>query len=257
MTIVANRLTGKVAVITGAATGLGRSAALIFAKEAATVVAVDLDQSGLVKTVERAEANGTTIDAVSYDLIGEAGAKALMDYVIETHGRIDSLITAAGFVEFAPMGQMTFAQWQKTMKGELDIVFLPVAAAWPHMIAQGSGSIVNFASLAASNATPALGAGAHAAGKGGILAFTRQLAFEGGPHGIRANTVSPGVIHTESAQLAFDHVPGFKDAALAKTMLGRHGSPEDVAWALVYLCSDEASWVTGADLAVDGGAAAW
>lgn len=254
---MANRLAGKVAVITGAAAGLGQSAALLFAKEAATVVAVDLDQSGLAETVGRAEANDTTIDAVSFDLSGESGAKALMDHVIETHGRIDSLITAAGFVEFAPIGQMTFAQWQKTMRGELDIVFLPVAAAWPHMVAQGGGSIVNFASLAASHATPALGAGAHAAGKGGILAFTRQLALEGGPHGIRANTVSPGVVHTASAELAFEHVAGFKNAALAKTMLGRHGSPEDVAWALVYPCSDEASWVTGTDLAVDGGAAAW
>lgn len=254
---MANRLAAKVAVITGAATGLGQGAALLFAKEGATVVAVDLDEAGLAKTVERARAADTTVDAVRFDLTSEAGAKALMDYVIKTHGRIDSLVTAAGFVEFAPIGAMTLGQWQKTMKGELDIVFLTVAAAWPHMVAQGGGSIVNFASLAASNATPVLGAGAHAAGKGGILAFTRQLAYEGGPHGIRANTVSPGVIHTASAQLAFEYVPGFKDAALAKTLLGRHGSAEDVAWALVYLCSNEASWVTGTDLAVDGGAAAW
>ncbi|MGK2912102.1 MAG: SDR family NAD(P)-dependent oxidoreductase [Sphingobium sp.] len=254
---MANRLAGKVAVITGAATGLGQGAATLFAREGATVVAVDVDQAGLARTVERAEASGTTIDAVGFDLTSEAGAKGLMDYVIDTQGRIDSLVTAASFVEFALISQMTLAQWQKTMNGELDIVFLPVAAAWPHMVAQGSGSIVNFASLAASNATPRLGAAAHAAGKGGILAFTRQLALEGGPHGIRANTVSPGVIHTASAQFAFDHVSGFKDAALGKTMLGRHGSAEDVAWALVYLCSDEASWVTGTDLAVDGGAAAW
>lgn len=254
---MANRLLGKVAVITGAATGLGQGAALLFAKEGATVVAVDMDEAGLAETVERADAYGTSIDAVCFDLTSEEGAKALMDYVVGTHGRIDSLVTAAGFVEFAPIGEMTLAQWQKTMKGELDIVFLPVRAAWPHMVAQGGGSIVNFASLAAWAATPALGAAAHAAGKGGILAFTRQLAFEGGPHGIRANTVSPGAITTASAQLAFDHVPGFKDAALAKTMLGKHGSPEDVAWALVYLCSDEASWVTGSDMAIDGGASAW
>ncbi|UZW57473.1 SDR family oxidoreductase [Sphingobium sp. JS3065] len=254
---MADRLAGKIAVITGAATGLGQGAALLFAREGATVVAVDLDQAGLAETVKRAKTDGTTIEAVSFDLTGEAGAKALMDHVIARHGRIDSLVTAAGFVEFAPVGDMTLAQWQRTMKGELDIVFLPVTAAWPHMVAQGGGSIVNFASLAAWNATPSLGAAAHAAGKGGILAFTRQLAFEGAPHGIRANTVSPGAIQTVSGQMAFDHVPGFKDAALNKSMIRRHGTAEDVAWALVYLCSDEASWVTGTDLTVDGGASAW
>jgi NAD(P)-dependent dehydrogenase (short-subunit alcohol dehydrogenase family) len=229
----------------------------MFAKEGATVVAVDLDGTGLEKTVELTKVAGNEIEAVQVDLTSEQAANDLMDHVVQLHGRIDCLITAAGFVEFAPIGDMTLAQWQKTMKGELDIVFVPIRAAWPHMVAQGSGSIVNFASLAGRRATPVLGAAAHAAGKGGILAFTRQLAYEGGPHGIRANTVSPGVIQTASAQLAFKYLPEFKNAAQAKTMLGRLGTAEDVAWAIVYLCADEASWVTGSDLAVDGGAAAW
>jgi NAD(P)-dependent dehydrogenase (short-subunit alcohol dehydrogenase family) len=102
-----------------------------------------------------------------------------------------------------------------------------------------------------------MGAIAHATGKGGVLSMTRQLAYEGAPHKIRANTISPGIIHTPAAQFAFDNLPGFEDAIRAKTMLDRHGKPEDVAWAIVYLASDEAVWVTGIDLAVDGGVTAW
>lgn len=252
-----NRLKGKVAIVTGAASGIGQGTALLFAREGATVVGVDVNQEALAGTVATAKADGFEIDAVSYDLTSEAGAAALMDYVAQKYGGIDTLVTAAGFVEFASVPEMTLAQWHKTLKGELDIVFLPVRAAWPHMIKGGGGSIVNFASISAWGATRNMGAIAHSTGKGGVLSMTRQMAYEGAPHGIRANSVSPGIIHTPAAQFAFDNLPGFEDSMKANTMIGRHGKPEDVAWAIVYLVSDEASWVTGTDIKVDGGLTAW
>lgn len=252
-----DRLLGKVSVVTGAGGGLGQAATVRFAKEGATVVAVDLDEAKLATTIELAEDAGASIEPMSFDLTTEAGATGLMDRVVQTHGRVDCLITAATFVDFVPFGDMTLAQWQRTMKGELDIVFLPISAAWPHMVAQGSGSIVNFGSSAGWAAIEGLGTAAHAAGKGAMIAFTRQLAFEGGPHGIRVNSVSPGVIETPGAQIGFDYFPEFEKGARAKTIINRLGTPEDVAWGLVYLSSDEASAVTGADLRIDGGATAW
>jgi NAD(P)-dependent dehydrogenase (short-subunit alcohol dehydrogenase family) len=251
------RLAGKVSVVTGAGGGLGQAAALTFAAEGATVVAAELNADLLAKTVDLAEAAGTQIQTSTADLVTEDGARALMDGVVKHHGRIDSLITAASFVDFAPIEAMTLQQWQHTMKGELDTVFLSISAAWPHMVAQRSGSIVNFGSLAGWRGTRGLGASAHAVGKGGMIALTRQLALEGGPHGIRVNSVSPGVIETPGAQEAFKHVPAFEEGARSKTIINRLGSPQDIAWGLVYLCSDEASWITGTDLSIDGGASAW
>jgi NAD(P)-dependent dehydrogenase (short-subunit alcohol dehydrogenase family) len=252
-----DRLAGKVAVVTGAGGGLGQAAALTFAAEGATVVAADLNEDLLGETVKLAENAGTPIQASTVDLLTEDAARTLMDGVVKEHGRIDSLITAASFVDFVPIEEMTLAQWQHTMKGELDTVFVSISAAWPHMVGQGGGSIVTFGSFAGRRATSGLGASAHATGKGGMIALARQLALEGGPHGIRVNSISPGVIETPSALEAFKYVPAFEEGARGKTIIDRLGSPQDIAWGLVYLCSDEASWVTGTDLSIDGGASVW
>jgi NAD(P)-dependent dehydrogenase (short-subunit alcohol dehydrogenase family) len=254
---MADRLKGKVAIVTGAGSGIGQGTAILFAQEGATVVAVDVNRDAVEATTETVRKAGFEIDVQLSDLTDETAVADLMAYVAKTHGGIDTLVTAAGFVEFAPVADMTLDQWHKTLKGELDIVFLPVRAAWPHMVARGGGSIVNFSSVAAWGATKMLGTVAHSAGKGGVLSMTRQIAYEGAVHKIRANTISPGIIHTPAAQFAFDNMPGFEDAIRSKTMLDRHGKPDDVAWAIVYLCSDEAGWVTGVDLPVDGGVTAW
>jgi NAD(P)-dependent dehydrogenase (short-subunit alcohol dehydrogenase family) len=254
---MANRLKDKVAVITGAANGIGQGTALLFAQEGATVIAVDRDSAGLRATADTAATSGFSIDTVTCDLLSESSAAEVMAYTATKYGGVDTVVTAAGFTDLAPIAEMTLAQWQHTLKGELDIVFLPVRAAWPHLIKRGGGSVINFASVAAWLGTRNVGAVAHATGKGGVLAMTRQLALEGAAHKIRANTVSPGTIQTALVQEVFKAMPEFAAALRSKIMLDRFGTPQDVGWAIVFLASDEAAWITGTDLIIDGGATAW
>jgi len=168
------------------------------------------------------------------------------------------LVNAGAWGAFQWIEQMDYeAHWRRTLASELDSVFLVSQAAWPHLKASGAASVINIASansFVALEGSPAL---AHCAGKGGVLAMTRQLAMEGAPHRIRANCICPGMTVTGATQPVLDNVPAVRESALRKTMLDRFGQPEDIAWAAVYLASDEASWVTGADFSIDGGATAW
>jgi len=167
-------------------------------------------------------------------------------------------MNSAAFVEFAPIAEMDYEkQWRRTLVGELDLVFLAVKAAWPHMVKRGGGSIINMASANSYVSLPGAGAAAHCATKGGVLAMTRQLAAEGAPHSIRANCISPALIVTKHTKERLDHEPGFREMVMNAFLLKRLGQPEDIGYAAVYLASDESSWVTGTDIRVDGGATAF
>ena len=150
---------------------------------------------------------------------------------------------------------MEYRHWRRTLVGELDTVFLMCKAAWPQL-ALGGGAIVNLASANAYVALKNSPALAHAAGKGGVLAMTRQLAMEGARHGIRANTISPGMIVTQATGPVLER-PDLLASVRDKLMVGRLGQPQDIALGAVYLCSDEAGYVTGTDLSIDGGALGW
>lgn len=254
-----SRLAGKVAVVTGTGGGIGRTVALMFAREGAAVLGCDIDPVGAAETRELAVAEGLgSLSVHLRDMTRPSDVTALMDTAVKECGGIDILVNAGAFGAFAWIEDMDYeTQWKRTLTGELDVVFLACKAAWPHMKARGGGSIVNFAS---ANAWIALGpspALAHCAGKGGVLAMTRQLAMEGGPHGIRANTISPGLIQTPATRAPLEHVSGFREEVLRKTMIKRLGDTADIGWCALYLASDEATWVTGTDITVDGGSTAW
>lgn len=253
---MAGRLAGKVAIVTGIGAGIGKGCALMFAREGAIVHGCDLNPATAAATVAEAAAEGLTIVAYApCDLTSEAAVAEMVGQVAAAAGGIDILVNAAAMAIFAPIDKMTYDEWRLTIAAELDVVFLATRAVWPHMVARGGGSIVNFASANAYVTLKGSYASAHCAGKGGVLAMTRQLAAEGGPHGIRANTISPGPILTAATKDVFLK-PEMHVEVMNGLMIKRLGQPEDIAHAAVFLASDESTFVTSADLRVDGGAVA-
>jgi NAD(P)-dependent dehydrogenase (short-subunit alcohol dehydrogenase family) len=249
------RLAGKVALVTGIGAGIGRGCALMFARHGARVMSCDIDAAGAEAGLQLARAEGLEVESLHpCDLTQPADVERLVAHTVRRFGGIDVLVNAAAWGAFKPIQEMDFERdWRRTLNGELDVVFLACKAAWPQLIARGGGSIINFASANAHTTLEGSPALAHCAGKGGVLAMTRQLAAEGAPHGIRANTISPALVVTAATRPVLDQ-PGFVDRVMAKSMLKRLGQPEDIAWCAVYLASDESSWVTAADFVIDGGA---
>lgn len=250
----AQRLSGKVAVVTGIGSGIGQGCARMFARQGARVMSCDIDAAAAETALHQARQDGLEIESLHpCDLTSPADVGALIQHTVERFGGIDILVNAAAWGAFAPIDTMDFdTEWRRTLSGELDLVFLACKAAWPHLKKRG-GSIINFASANAHVTLRGSAAVAHCAGKGGVLAMTRQLAAEGGPHGIRANSISPALVVTGATKPVLQQ-PGFIDNVLDKSMIKRLGQPEDIAWCAVYLASDESTWVTAADFCIDGGA---
>lgn len=253
-----NRLKDKVAIVTGIGSGIGKGCALRFLAEGARVIGCDLDARSAAATVAEAREQGYALESLHpCDLTRPEDVDALIQLAAQADGGIDILVNAAAWGAFEFVERMDYqTQWQATLAGEIDVVFLACKAAWPYLKRRG-GAIVNFASANAHEALSGSGALAHCAGKGAVLAMTRQLAMEGGPHGIRANTISPALVVTGATKPRLDNEPGFKETVLSKMMIGRLGTPDDIAWCATYLASDEAGWVTAADFRLDGGATAW
>ena len=252
---MAGRLEGKVALITGTGGGQGRAAALLFAKEGARVIGCDLKVEGAKATVEMVKAaGGEMISMQPLDLGDENQVKQWIDFAIKTHGRIDILYNNAGDLKVAPIEQMTEEEWHYTIRNELDLVYLACRYAWPHLKASGNGVIINTSSLVGIVSQPkeVIGHFAHGAAKGAIISLTRHLAVEGAPHGIRVNTISPGIILTPVTAWRFED-PASKEAWLRRVPLYRLGEPEDIANTALFLASDESSYITGANIVVDGG----
>ena len=253
---ISERLAGKVAVVTGAGNGIGQGCALMFARHGARVFAVDIDPVALDTTSGQAREEGLTVEILRADLTSPDEVAALIADIGGRADGIQALVNAAAFADFVWIEEMDYERhWRRTLSGELDTVFLMCKAAWPLLKRRG-GSIVNLASANAYVALKGSAALAHTAGKGDVLAMTRQLAMEGAPHRIRANSISPGMVVTTATRPVLENAD-LLAAVRDKLMVDRLGQPDDIAWCAVFLASDESTYVTGADYRVDGGALAW
>ncbi len=251
------RLEGKVVLITGTAGGQGRAAALLFAREGARIVGCDLKVQDNQETVHMVrDAGGEMVSLEPVDLADREQVQQLVDLADKTFGRLDVLYNNASAARFAPVVDMSWEDWEFTVRNELHLIFTVVKAALPLMIRSGGGSIINTASVAGMRALPGLGNFAHAATKGGVIALTRQLALELAPYGIRANAIAPGLIETPATEFLLKD-PKAVEAFLQKIPLRRVGQADEIAKAALFLASDDSSYVTGTTLVVDGGWSAW
>jgi NAD(P)-dependent dehydrogenase (short-subunit alcohol dehydrogenase family) len=251
------RLAGKVALVTGMGSGIGQGCALLFARQGAQVFGGDINEVAAQATAAQAEAAGFPLAGVTkVDLSVETEVEQWVAEAKASAGGIDILVNAGANAAWGWIEDLTVANFRFTMELEVDIVFIACKAVWPEMKERGGGSIVNFSSANAHQALKGSPALSHVAAKGAVHAMTRQLAMEGAAHGIRANSIAPGLIVTTTT------IPVIADPERAQQiraghMIERLGYPEDIAWAALYLASDESSWVTASDLRVDGGATQW
>lgn len=253
---LARRLAQKICIVTGSGSGVGRFTALRLAAEGAHVVGCDIDAERAEETVRLVEeAGGVMMSVHPVDLTDKIACERVVAAAVERFGGVDVLFNNGAMAYFAWIDRMDDDVWYKTIDGELNIVFLMTRAAWPELV-KSRGVIVNTASVSAWMGLEMLPGLAHSAAKGGVLSLTRHLAMEGRSHGIRANSVSPGTIETVKTRRILED-PEWCRKQIGRAMMGRIGQPEEIASVVAFLASDDASYITGTDIRVDGGILAW
>jgi 3(or 17)beta-hydroxysteroid dehydrogenase len=249
-----DRVKGKVAIITGGGGGLGKAQAVLLAQEGAKIVVTDLDETKGKSVAEEIKENGGEAIFIRHDVSSEIHWKRVMDETLETFGKLDILVNNAGVIIFKNIQDTSLDEWRWLMSINLDGVFLGTKYAMEAMKKSGGGSIVNLSSAAGIIGT--LDTSAYHASKGGVRIFTKAAALEcskaGYDYNIRVNSVHPGVMKTAMVEGLMEDEEKRK-AALSWHPIGRFGEPEDVAYGVLYLASDESSFVTGTELVIDGG----
>jgi len=243
---VSDEFEGNVAIVTGAARGIGREVARQLAERGAAVAVVDIDAEG---AIEAAEEIGPNALAIACDVSSGHAVAAMVETVIAQLARIDILVNNAGVCERGRIEEITEEQWDRTLAVNLKGPFLVSRAVAPRMKSQKSGRIINISSIAGKTGGLMVGLD-YSASKGGLLAMTRALARELAPFGITVNSVCPAMVDTEMGRLFGEEE---KRRYLAGVPLGRLATPEDVAAAVLYLASDAAGYVTGEVIDVNGG----
>jgi NAD(P)-dependent dehydrogenase (short-subunit alcohol dehydrogenase family) len=248
---MSGRLEGKIALVTGGGSGIGRETAVRYAAEGAQVAVADLRGDTAEAT---AESIGGDALGLGVDVTDGASVEAGMARVLERFGALDVVVNNAGVTIVGAAHELDESDWDRELAANLKSIFLVSRAAWPHLLARGGGAILVTASIAGMWAIPA--DAAYCASKAGAIMLTKCMALDGAKAGIRVNCVCPGFTQTPMIDGFFADQPD-PDAARAFATsihpLGRLGKPRDIADAFVYLASDEASWVTGSALVVDGG----
>jgi NAD(P)-dependent dehydrogenase (short-subunit alcohol dehydrogenase family) len=253
------RVKDKVVILTGAASGIGRAAAILLGKEGATQVLSDIDERGLRETLDLLKKGKDRAEIMRVDVTDSAQVKKMIDNTVKKHGQIDVLIANAGVVRVGPVEDFPDEDYDLLINVNLKGTYYSCKHAIPYLKKQGFGSVITLASVAAH-----IGQVNHAnycSTKAGILGFTRALALDLAPHGVRVNSVSPGA--TDTPMLVSDVTKQARERGVdyevvkrefeSEGVLKRWATPEEVATGILYLASDESSYMTGSDLRIDGG----